>query len=552
MQAGSSLRTATVWALILAALAVVAPFALRGTACGHDLTFHMHSWMEVAQQWREGVPYPRWAANANYGSGEPRFIFYPPLSAMLGALLGTLLQLTRVPASWMYVPAAFIVCAVVLNGLAMHRLAGEWLDEPDATLAAVAYALNPYALLTIYARSAYPELLAAAFVPLIVLWIVRERPARQMLVPLALTIAGVWLTNIPAAIIATYSAALLLALVTASRRNSRVTLWGAASVALGFGLASLYIIPVIYQKRWIEVQQALTPGVRPFEGFLFTRIGEPEHDQFLHLLSWWAVAEIAVTILAAVGAREWRRSKPRLWWSLVTISTVSVVLMLPVANLAYRIIPELQFLQFPWRWMIVIGAAYAMFVAGAMGNFRGKAWLYTMAFAVLVGGANFALQPRCDPEDTPFMVSEVYKTGFGYRGNDEYVPPGGDNEQIKPDFPEFQLRGVNRTAVPASARASHVHWTTYHKQITVESPQPVAIVLRLMNYPEWRATVNGMRVTPETDDPTGRMLIGLPAGHNDIDVQFVRSPDRWLGDSASLASLIFLGGFWYVEKRRNA
>src|SRR5579863_747910 len=227
----SSRGSAAFWTLVFFALAVVAPFTVRGVACGHDLGFHMNSWLEVAQQWHQGVLYPRWAANANYGAGEPRFLFYPPLSWLLGGALGSFIP-------WLFVPVAFDVCAIVLAGWAMFTMAREWFDESEAALIALAYAVNPYMLLTIYARSAFGELLASSFFPLLVLWIVRDRPARQMLIPLALTIAGVWLTNIPAAIIAIYLTVGLLAIVTVLRRNSRVFLYGACAVALGFALAA--------------------------------------------------------------------------------------------------------------------------------------------------------------------------------------------------------------------------------------------------------------------------------------------------------------------------
>ena len=440
-QPSSKVKKSTVCALIFAALAVVAPFSVRGVACGHDLTFHMNSWLEVAQQWRAGVVYPRWAANANFGSGEPRFLFYPPLSWILGGALGSFIP-------WLFVPVAFDLCAIVLAGLAMHRMAREWFDEPDASLIAVAYAVNPYMLLTIYVRSAFAEMLAASFLPLLVLWIVRERPARRMFVPVALTVAGVWLTNVPAAIIATYVAVLLLAIVTVRRRNSRVFVWGAGAIAMGLLLASFYIVPVLYEKSWITVTQFLSAGVRPSENFLFTRIGEPEHDSFLRGLSWLAVAEVLATAVGAWAAVRWRGRGVKLWWPLVILAGVALVMMLPVAGLAYRLMPDLRFLQFPWRWLLVVSLSYAVFVITAVPGFRGKWALFAVLFVGLIAICNRALQPVCDLEDTPFMISNVFHTGYGYMGTDEYVPAGGDNYEIKPDFPEYRLRRIEGNARP--------------------------------------------------------------------------------------------------------
>src|SRR5580704_15233807 len=128
--------------LCAAAFVAILPILLGSPSCGHDFDFHLLSWLEAANQFAH-FGYPHWAFTPAWNAGEPRFIFYPPLSWTLGGLLGLILP-------WNLVPAAFTWIALTLSGLTMHRVVSRYASPAAALLAATLYLANPYMLFTAY------------------------------------------------------------------------------------------------------------------------------------------------------------------------------------------------------------------------------------------------------------------------------------------------------------------------------------------------------------------------------------------------------------------
>ena len=534
--------------VMAAAFVSLIPFFFLGNASGHDFDFHVTSWMDAAGQWREGVVYPRWATWPNYGFGEPRFIFYPPASWILGATLGSVLP-------WRAVPGAFIWLALTLAGASMFRLAREWLPAGDATSAAVFFAANPYHLVLVYFRSDYAELLASGLFPLVVLCALRlgrdpaTSPKGSEVAALALAFAAIWFTNAPAGVVATYSLAVLLVALAVMRRSAAPLLAGGTAMALGCLLAGFYILPAALEQDWVNIAEVLSSGLRPEQNFLFTSINDPEHNLFNLLISTIAAAEIVITGVAAVASGQpanHPRAVRELRGSLLVLAAAAVVLMLPVTSLAWRYLPKLRFVQFPWRWLLPLGVALGMFVAAAIRQTRAK-WLWTLLLAttLLAIAAYLVHQAWWDTEGVPVLRAAIAQ-GKGFEGTDEYASRGSDHTDLPAGAPAVAVVPARDSS---AARVWIERWNAELKVIAVEAQRPVTLALRLLNYPAWRVENNGKPAHVESETNTGQMLIPVPAGCSSVRVQFARTADRTAGILLSGAGATLLLGLALASRR---
>jgi hypothetical protein len=573
----------------IASLLIVAPFFWWGSASGHDFEFHIESWLDVAGQWKEGIVFPRWTESANHGFGEPRFIFYPPLSWLLAPALGFLVP-------WNYVPVAFIVLVQTFAGISAFAFARRLLPDRAALFGAVCYAANPDALLIIYMRSDYAELLACAFFPLLFLAALqlsgirdhRAGPPARLVVFCSTMFAAVWLSNAPAGVLVTYSVMFLFAWAAIAERSWKPLWLGSASVALGFALAGFYLLPAAYEQRWVNIGQALSSGLLPSENFLYTVINDPEHTAFNWIASTTAIVIIVITGIASLAANPKRAAgeapaeQRKLWRALLLLATLATFMMLHASSLLWQLLPKLRFVQFPWRWMSILAVAFAYFLSAAVTKRRFR-WLWIAAvLAVLACTATFfARQTWWDTDDVENIRLGIAQSQ-GFDGTDEYDPNGDDHYNLPAQAPRALILPVGdaqpvtspaqaaaRKAVspPAATATPEVpvvqeapgapqakvcfdRWTAEERDLRVTTPAPVRLGLRVLNYPAWRVEINGSRVVPESASDSGEMILELPAGDSSIRAQFTRTRDRTFGGILSVLSLLVVLALPFLPVQR--
>lgn len=497
------------------ALCVVLPFLKLGIPSGHDFEFHMNSWIEVVDHWKQGTIYPHWAALAHYGYGEARFIFYPPFSWTLGGLLGLVLP-------WKLVSAAYIWIVLTLAGCSMFALAKKCLSRRDAVFAAMLYAANPYNLVIVYWRSDQAELMASIYLPLMLLFLLRvEEDGRRTVVPLSMIMAAGWLTNLPSAVMMNYSLGVLALTIAIWRRSLTVLLYAGSAVVLGAMLAGFFLVPAYHQQSWVNISQVLAPGVRPEDSFLFAKTADPDHNRFNLLVSLVALLQFAILAGAFILARSLRRHK--LWLPLLAWSAVCALLMLSPTLPLWNHLPELRFVQLPWRWLLCLNVPFALVIGLSLQRWWWRLVLYAAMLGVLLTVWHRVQNPWWDNTGDIQEMLDNQQDGTGNEGADEYVPLGVDPYDTDKKAPQVRFEGKGRAYLTIQK------WDAEKRAIDANTGAPGKLVLRLFNYPLWKVGVNGRDVATESTPDTGQMVVPIAAGENRVRVRFVEGWDRKLG-----------------------
>ncbi|MFZ1012721.1 MAG: 6-pyruvoyl-tetrahydropterin synthase-related protein [Terracidiphilus sp.] len=567
--------------ILVAALVAIAPQIFQGDSCGHDFDFHLVSWLDAQQSWREGILYPRWSPSANFGAGEPRFIFYPPLSWMLGAALGFVMR-------WASVPIAMVYLCLAGAGLATRALARQALSEGPATLAGCAALFSGYALFTAYERSDFGELMGGFWIPLLLLLILRDRQPHAhgwnrafdgSAALLGLVVAGAWLSNAPLGVMASYLLAAMALMLAGLRRSGAPLVRASAAMLLGLGLASFYLVPATVEQRWVDIGQAIDdPGYQVENNWLFARHADPSmalHDLELLKASAIATTMLAVAVSGALvcWARHRFRGKSRWWIALAAIPLGVLLLQFPVSHPLWNLLPKMRYLQFPWRWLVVLEAPMGIFFAGSLWVSR-KRWRVAVIaacvaiFGVATAFAGFTFFQVCDDDDAVAGMLSVYRAGTGFEGTDEYAPLGADDSLVATGLPEACLAASAATALGQSSDGEAPAWSpdehscaqtfatsperepsAEHLRVDADLPYDGSLILRLRRYPAWRVRVNGSPVADLLQRADGLIAVPVSAGHDRVTVDWTTTRDVQVGWRMSAAALGLLVGLGWFERR---
>jgi hypothetical protein len=532
--------------IIVAGVFLAASLLHGGWYTSHDGVYHVLRTEEATKMLKLGEFPFRWAGSLDQGFGIPLFTFVYPGPYYLTAAL----NLVHVPAPIAVKTVTMIMYLV--GGLGIYQLFAKK-DRYLALGLALIYLMTPYQFLNIFVRGALGEIVALGLMPwcLVALGNIFTRKIDRLTWYDSLPFAGLLLAHNFLGIL---FGIFLAGYVLFQPRRKR-TAW--LSLLLGFGLAAFFLIPMVMERGLLYSFSHLDLTFRFDQHFVYLK-------QFIYSKwdYWYSVPGpddgmsfqlgFAQMALVALGSLSiiWQKKRSLADLYLLLAYFGSIFLMLDRSLFIWKWIPILQTVQFPWRFLFMTTLLTPLFGFHFFSRLKSERLKYGLLILVLIlGFANIRNYRRPMKFLTTSEYTDLYLLNVGQNTTTfrteilpKWVTP---KERFKSE--ELLINHGNMVIDSLKFDALHVDL-----QINNKGGDDVGVMTINRNYfPSWAVSIDHKASFPLGYTPEGMLELRPALGVHTYHVYVKSTGVEQLADWISLASLVVIGGIWWLARLKK-
>ena len=558
-------RVAVTAVLVASALVGLHPLFRGKLISGHDSTCYPPRLVEFAEVLKDFQLPPIWAPDLGAGHGQPLFEFAPPL-VYLSALP------FRAVGMGLSDSYQFGLALLYLLGLAaFYRLARKFAFSRTVSAAgAMAWLFAPYLSLDLYVRAAFAEAAAVAILPIALLSLVEamERPTVVRVVLGAIPITLLMLAHNGMALLVIPALALMVVLRSAvtwqQEKREKIArrmapfISGAASMTLGLALSAFFWLPALTEKRYVHMERLQTgylywgnhlvwPRQLLWSSWGYGVSGEGLKSGMSFALGPVHLVLAILGLIFVVRSRDWKVRAYAIAFGLASI--LGAWLSTLWAGVVWQHVVTLQYLQFPWRALVLPGLMMPLLTLFAFNRIGAK---WTVAAILLLVGFNL---PHTEPQgyltfDDEFYAPDSIATkGLNTLTAEEYEPK---TVAVRPPYNAQPLSGIG-----SSLEVETIKRSSIRQEYLVHASAPSVAEASTFMYPGWTATIDGAPSRITIRPISGTILIDIPPGEHRVVLQFrqtrLRRAAMWVSIVALMAGLaaILLGRIrpWFSSRK---
>jgi len=452
------------------------------------------------------------------------------------------------------------ILSFIFSGFSMFLLGRSLWGDLGGLVSALFYVYAPYRASDVYSRGAVGEFWALVFLPLI-FWAILEfikKEKFKYISFLALSFAGLLLTHNITSLAFTPWAILwgvfLCFFFRKKRLLSKLLLGG----LWGFGLASFFILPVIFERHFVHIESMISGYFNylahfvslkqlffsSFWGYGSSELGPYDDLSFAIGTLHWLFAFLAIII--AFLLRKDDKFSFLVAFFLGAVFFFSAFMTHQRSVFIWNSLPFLSYFQFPWRFLVLVTFSSSILAGLIVGKIKTPEISFLMGFLMVFGVIflnAFYFRPNewYDISDKEKLSGALWERQLTTSIFD-YLPIFAKSPPVKkaPSFPEI----ISGEGEVKEFRKG----TNWQEGIISAKEEGVEVRLPLFYFPNFKVWVDGRETVIRYDNELGLITFDLPQGEHQFFAKLKNTLVRNLGDIFTLLSILSFGGWMAYEK----
>lgn len=557
----------TYWTLLLLVVLSIfsfLPFLQPGFFNFHDNT-QVERVFEMGNALKDGMFPVRWVKNLGYGYGYPIFNYYSPLPYYIGGVL----NITGINAL-LATKITFII-GILFSGVFMYYLVKEFYGKTAGLAASILYVYFPYHAVDIYVRGDIDEVYAYAILPIVILSVIKLYYSVRLspdflsnatwIILLGISLAAVAIShNLTAFMLFILLIILIPIIFKYTENKSKLSLYYFLGFLLGFSLSAFYTLPVIFEMQHTNVMSQIGGGANFGDHFVcapqlwdslwgFGGSTKGCLDGMSFKLGKLNILLVLLSMVLLILSLRLKIiiSNKLLLMSSFALLFVSILFMTGVSHFLWNLIPNMAFVQYPWRFLNFAGlflsiiAGFTVYTLSNLYNKKVSVGLSVFLILItLVFNVKLFNPKEIQPYENNYYTDTAHIQWETSKISDEYMWKG-----FKKPREAFEVKNKPLELILGKGMLTDVFETTNQISATANIQESSILKAGIAYFPAWKLYVNGKDHKYQIKNDG--LYFHLLEGKQDIQFKFVQTPIEKLGNTLTIVGIltIILGIIWH-------
>jgi hypothetical protein len=322
---------------------------------------------------------------------------------------------------------------------------------------------------------------------------------------------------------------------------------------MGLGVGAISLASPLFERNYVSADRALR--IRYANNFIFENIAASlkiplfmRAQKREYFGDWVNYVGLIVLLLFAVGllsllisrrGRSLLKIEPVM--ASIAVTVLSLFLTMRVSSLAWRTIPQLPYMQFPFRWLVVATVGSCLLAGAAASTISRDFKLSFVIVGALLG--MMYLNGNIDKKaiNRASYDHQPFEEGLTVAEAQEYRTVWWNKELHE----DGQLPPLAVTEGDATIEA--IDENGARQSYRVDARSSAVLRFRQLFFPGWKARVDG-RVTETRPNESGNMELTVEPGEHELNLSFEDTWPRTAGKVISVVSVLLLLAVAYFAK----